>query len=53
MCIRDRHDSYLRLAAEYDNYRKRSQKEKDNLYTEIRSEDVYKRQRLARSPSPR
>ena len=36
------HDSYLRLAAEYDNYRKRSQKERDNLYTEIRSETVEK-----------
>ena len=36
------HDGYLRLAAEYDNYRKRSQKEKDNLYTEIRSETVEK-----------
>ena len=36
------HDSYLRLAAEYENYRKRSQKEKDNLYTEIRSETVEK-----------
>ena len=36
------HDSYLRLAAECDNYRKRSQKEKDNLYTEIRSETVEK-----------
>ena len=36
------HDSYLRLTAEYDNYRKRSQKEKDNLYTEIRSETVEK-----------
>ena len=36
------HDNYLRLAAEYDNFRKRSQKEKDNLYTEIRSETVGK-----------
>ena len=36
------HDGYLRLAAEYDNFRKRSQKEKDNLYTEIRSETVEK-----------
>ena len=36
------HDSYLRLAAEYDNYRKRSQKEKENLYTDIRSETVEK-----------
>ncbi len=36
------HDNYLRLAAEYDNFRKRSQREKDNLYTEIRSETVGK-----------
>ena len=36
------HDSYLRLAAEYDNFRKRSQREKDNLYTEIRAETVGK-----------
>ena len=26
------HDQYLRLAAEYDNFRKRSQREKDALY---------------------
>ena len=36
------HDNYLRLAAEYDNFRKRSQREKDSLYTEIRSETVGK-----------
>ena len=36
------HDNYLRLAAEYDNFRKRSQKEKDNLYTEIKAETVEK-----------
>ena len=30
------------LAAEYDNYRKRSQKEKESLYTDIRSETVEK-----------
>ena len=36
------HDNYLRLAAEYDNFRKRSQKEKDNLYTEIKAETVKK-----------
>lgn len=35
-------DKYLRLLAEYDNFRKRSQKEKDNLYTEIRAETVGK-----------
>ena len=33
-------DRYLRLMAEYDNYRKRSQKEKDNLYGEIRANAV-------------
>ena len=27
-------DKYLRMIAEYDNYRKRSQKEKENTYTE-------------------
>lgn len=26
------HDQYLRLAAEYDNFRKRSQREKDTIY---------------------
>ena len=36
------HDGYLRLAAEYDNFRKRSQKEKESLYTDIRSETVEK-----------
>lgn len=40
--LREKEDQYLRLLAEYDNYRKRSQKEKDNLYTEIRSETVEK-----------
>ena len=36
------HDGYLRLAAEYDNIRKRSQKEKDDLYTVIKAETVGK-----------
>ncbi len=31
------HDRYLRLAAEYDNFRKRSKKEQDALRTDIRS----------------
>lgn len=35
-------DKYLRLLAEYDNFRKRSQKEKDDLYTRIRAETVEK-----------
>ena len=36
------HDNYLRLAAEYDNFRKRSQKEKDSLYTDVKAETVEK-----------
>ena len=30
-------DKYLRLCAEYDNFRKRSQKEKDAIYTDVRA----------------
>lgn len=33
-------DKYLRICAEYDNFRKRSQKEKDGLYGDIRSNVV-------------
>lgn len=36
------HDAYLRLAAEYDNFRKRSQKEREALYTDIKAETVGK-----------
>ena len=35
-------DKYLRLCAEYDNFRRRSQKEKDSLYGEIRADTVQK-----------
>ena len=35
-------DAYLRLLAEYDNYRKRSQKEKDNLRADIIVDTVTK-----------
>ena len=35
-------DKYLRLCAEYDNYRRRSQKEKDALYSDIRSDVIQK-----------
>ena len=35
-------ENYLRLAAEYDNFRKRSQREKENLYTETKAETVEK-----------
>lgn len=33
-------DKYLRLCAEYDNFRKRSQKEKDSLYAGIKAETL-------------
>ena len=36
------HDQYLRLAAEFDNFRKRSAKEKDNIYQDARAETVKK-----------
>jgi molecular chaperone GrpE len=36
------HDKYLRLAAEYDNFRKRSRKEKEDLYQDVRAETVGK-----------
>mgnify|MGYP000548990615 CR=1 FL=1 len=40
--VKESADNFLRLAAEYDNFRKRSQREKDNLYTDIRAETVGK-----------
>ena len=33
-------DKYLRLAAEYDNYRKRSTKEREGLYDDIKADTV-------------
>jgi molecular chaperone GrpE len=33
-------DKYLRLAAEYDNFRKRSAKERESLYTDIRADTI-------------
>ncbi len=36
------HDSFLRLAAEYDNYRKRSLKEKDSSYTHGKADTLAK-----------
>ena len=35
-------DKYLRLCAEYDNFRKRSQKEKDSLYADLKAETLKK-----------
>lgn len=34
------HDKFLRLAAEYDNFRKRNQKEREALYTDIRANTI-------------
>ena len=36
------HNNFLRLAAEYDNFRKRSQKEKDSAYTNGKSDTLLK-----------
>ena len=36
------HDSYLRLAADYDNFRKRTAKEKDQLYASGKADAVEK-----------
>ena len=33
-------DKFLRLAAEYDNYRKRTAKEKDNIYQDAKADTV-------------
>ena len=33
-------DKYLRLAAEYDNYRKRSQKERESVYADAKADTV-------------
>ena len=36
------HNNFLRLAAEYDNFRKRSQKEKDMSYTNGKADTLSK-----------
>lgn len=38
--IAERDDKYLRLAAEYDNFRRRSQKERENVYSEAYSDAI-------------
>lgn len=35
-------DKYLRLCAEYDNFRRRSQKEKDSLYGDVKADTLLK-----------
>ena len=36
------HDSYLRLAADYDNYRKRTAKEKEQTYSNGKADTILK-----------
>lgn len=38
--VREQEDKYLRLLAEYDNYRKRSQKEKENAWSTAKADAV-------------
>lgn len=38
----DEKDKFLRLAAEYDNYRKRTLKEREGIYSDVKSETVAK-----------
>lgn len=38
--LKNEKDRYLRLLAEYDNFRKRSQKERENIYADIRADTV-------------
>lgn len=33
-------DKYLRLAAEYDNYRRRSQKERESIYADVKADTI-------------
>ena len=35
-------ERYLRLAAEYDNYRKRSARERDNIYADVKADTIGK-----------
>ncbi len=38
--LSDQQDKFLRLAAEYDNYRKRTAKEKENIYADAKIETL-------------
>lgn len=40
--IAEEKEKYLRLCAEYDNFRKRSQKERDSLYCDIKADTLSK-----------
>ncbi len=38
--VSEGNDKYLRLAAEYDNYRKRTTKEKESIYTDAKADTI-------------
>ncbi len=38
--VAERDDKYLRLAAEYDNFRRRSQKERENVYSDAYADAI-------------
>jgi len=40
--LAEANDKYLRLLAEYDNFRKRSRQEKENLYADIKADTLTK-----------
>ena len=40
--VKEEKEKYLRLAAEYDNFRKRTQKEKESLYADIKADTLLK-----------
>jgi len=40
--LNEANDKYLRMLAEYDNYRRRSQKERESIYSDVRADTVKK-----------
>ena len=40
--LNESNDKYLRMLAEYDNYRRRSQKERESIYSDVRADTVKK-----------
>ena len=40
--LNELNDKYLRMLAEYDNYRRRSQKERESIYADVRADTVKK-----------
>lgn len=40
--VSEEHDKFLRVSAEYENYRKRSAKEREGLYADVRADTILK-----------